>query len=80
MWRMVFCLVFRLQFSYGDWLEGLKKKETGWGVYSYEEAYNEVRSSRNFPRFYPNFFFFFITGHVFQNPEVINLVLEPGIW
>ena len=22
----------------------------------------------------------FIAGHVFQNPETINIVLEPGIW
>lgn len=22
----------------------------------------------------------FIAGHVFQNPETVNIVLEPGIW
>lgn len=23
---------------------------------------------------------FFITGHIFKTPEVINIILEPGIW
>lgn len=23
---------------------------------------------------------FLVAGHVFQTPEVVNIVLEPGIW